>query len=348
MNNPFWHNLKEKHGFLYVAAPMADVTDIAEREMLAKYSRMGEEGSKLHALWTEFVASDGLIHPEGRVMLLRDLEYTERQRPLIAQLFSSTPEKMKEAARIVAELGYDGIDINAGCPDKTICKQGAGCGLIKTPDTLGELIAACREGAPNLPISVKTRLGWSEYDEEYLRKVVSFKPDLLTIHARTKKEMSKPEPHWDILKEVVDFAHEEGVLVFANGNITSFEKAEEVRKITGCDGVMIGKGIFGKPWIFDPEESLKPKNVSELVSICKEHVDLYMKYIGTLRPAEYAFGDITQKIEGRELKQKPFALMAKHFKAYFAEFPEYIEVRKRLVESRSYEECMEILDELVN
>ncbi|HEY1041436.1 MAG TPA: tRNA-dihydrouridine synthase family protein [Candidatus Paceibacterota bacterium] len=346
MSNQFWHNLKEKHGFLYVAAPMADVTDVAEREMLAKYSRMGETGSKLHALWTEFVAADGLIHPQGRVSLLRDLEYTERQRPLIAQLFSSNPEKIKEAARMVAELGYDGIDINAGCPDDTICKQGAGSALIKNVETLALLIEACREGAPHLPISIKTRIGWNSYDEAYIKRVISLKPDILTIHARTKNEMSKPEPHWDVLKQIVELAHAEGVLVLANGNVTSFEKAEEVRLATGCDGVMIGKGIFGKPWLFDPEETMKPKNIEELIALCKEHVELYMKSVGTLRSAVYEFGSETLAIEGGEIKPKAFALMAKHFKAYFADFPEYAELKQQLVMSRSYEECMSILNSI--
>ena len=90
-----WKNLIEKHGYIFVCAPMADVTDYAEREMLAKYSRMGQNDSSLHALWTEFVSADGFIHPIGQISLMRDLEYTNSQRPLIAQLFGSNPEKMK-------------------------------------------------------------------------------------------------------------------------------------------------------------------------------------------------------------------------------------------------------------
>ena len=156
-----WTTLKEqKKGPLFVLAPMADVTDAAFRQIIAKYGRPD-------ATWTEFVSADGLFMG-GKHALMRDLMYSESERPIIAQFFTSRPENMEKAAALAAELGFDGIDINMGCPDRTIEKQGCGSAMIKTPDRAVEVIAAARQGITesgrNIPLSVKTRVGYS-HDE---------------------------------------------------------------------------------------------------------------------------------------------------------------------------------------
>ena len=139
MDYGFWKNIKEtcaregrdgKPRPIFTLAPMADVTDAAFRSIIAEYSNMGKKGGGPDVMWTEFVSADGLCSP-GRKALLTDLMYTEAERPIVAQLFSSHPEKMREAAKLVAELGFDGIDINMGCPDRSIEKQGAGAAMMQ-------------------------------------------------------------------------------------------------------------------------------------------------------------------------------------------------------------------------
>jgi tRNA-dihydrouridine synthase len=141
----FWQELYEKKISqgepVFVVAPMADVTDVAFREMIAKYSRMREVGGGPDVMWTEFVSATGLCSP-GRDVLKRDLEFTDKQRPIVAQLFTSNPDHMREAARLCRELGFDGIDINMGCPAGIIIDQGAGAKIITTPDLAREVILA--------------------------------------------------------------------------------------------------------------------------------------------------------------------------------------------------------------
>jgi tRNA-dihydrouridine synthase len=154
----FWNTLKKP---LFVMAPMADVTDPAYRKMIA-------EVGKPDVTWTEFVAADGLYHtreikkmPDDENPLMRDLQFSEAERPIVAQLFSSKPEMMEYAAKLCAELGFDGIDINMGCPDKSIEKQGCGSAMIKNPELAKKIIEAARRGAPDLPVTVKTRIGYN-------------------------------------------------------------------------------------------------------------------------------------------------------------------------------------------
>src|SRR3989344_1937901 len=175
----FWDKLPKP---FFVLAPMANVTDVAFRQIIAKYSR--PQGPAV--FWTEFVSADGLCHPQGREKLLIDLFYSESERPIVAQLFTAHPEKMEEAAHLIQELGFDGLDINMGCPDRTVEKQAAGAALIKNPKLAREVIHAAQRGAVKLPISVKTRLGY------YRDELDTWLPALLetdlagaTIHART-------------------------------------------------------------------------------------------------------------------------------------------------------------------
>jgi tRNA-dihydrouridine synthase len=196
----FWQNLVDTkliHGeTLSVVAPMADVTDIAFRTMLAKYG-------KPDVMWTEFVSADGLSSA-GREVLKRDLEFTAIERPIVAQLFTSTPENMRKAAALCRELGFDGIDINMGCPDKSIEKQGAGAAHIKDWRTAQAVIRAAQEGAGDLPVSVKTRLGFNKIEYmEWLPKILEMNVPVLTVHLRTRKEMSKVDAHWELMNDVV-------------------------------------------------------------------------------------------------------------------------------------------------
>ena len=158
-------------------------------------------------MWTEFVSADGLaLAPEaGRQRLLDDLIYSHAERPIVAQLFSSNEEHMESAARLCQEMGYDGIDINMGCPDRSIEKQGCGSAMIKTPVVAKRIIQAAKRGAPNIPVSVKTRAGYNEDElDTWIPNLLEEKPAALTLHARTRKEMSKVPADWTRVKRVVE------------------------------------------------------------------------------------------------------------------------------------------------
>src|SRR3989344_5329909 len=202
----FWETLPKP---FFALAPLANVTDAAFRSIIAKYSKPAGP----HVMYTEFVSADGLaLAPEeGRQKLLRDLMFAPEQRPIVAQFFTATPEHMERAAALAAELGFDGVDINMGCPDRTIEKQGAGAKLILNPELAQELIAAAKRGAPELPVSVKTRLGYNkDVLEEWLPDLLAAEPAAVILHARTRKEMSKVAAHWDRVRRAVEIRDELG------------------------------------------------------------------------------------------------------------------------------------------
>lgn len=314
----FWQKLideKLSQGeTLTVLAPMADVTDIAFRTLLAKYG-------KPDVTWTEFVSADGLNSP-GREVLKRDLEFTDEERPIVAQLFTSTPENMKKAAALCRELGFDGIDINMGCPDKSIEKQGAGAAHIKDWKRAQEVIRAAQEGAGDLPVSVKTRMGYNKVEfMQWLPKILECGVPTLTVHLRTRKEMSLVDAHWERMPEIVKLVRdmtgpleEGGTIILGNGDIKSVTEGKKKAKETGANGVMVGRGIFGTPWFFDEEEFNKGKSIEERLKICVEHTKLY----------EEKLGDI-----------KSFAIMKKHYKAYVNGFDGAKELRMELMECKN-------------
>jgi nifR3 family TIM-barrel protein len=307
----FWQKLNKP---FFVLAPMADVTDAAFRRMIAKYSRHAEEGGGPDVFWTEFVAADGLMS-RGREALKYDLMYTEGERPIVAQLFGSNPEKMEGAARLCAELGFDGIDINMGCPDKSIEKQGAGACMIKNPDVAKEIIRAAKRGAGDLPVSVKTRIGYNTNEiETWIPALLEEDIAALTIHARTRKEMSKVPARWEHVKEVVEIRDRMGkqTVVIGNGDALSMEDAHAKAAASGADGVMLGRAIFGNPWLFDQQKGEIP--TAEKLRVMVEHTKLYEELLGEI---------------------KSFSIMKKHYKAYVNGFDGASELRHKLMESQS-------------
>jgi tRNA-dihydrouridine synthase len=249
----FWEELKRP---FFALAPMADVTDAAFRRIIATYG-------KPDVLWTEFVSADGLVlaPPEGREKLLTGLMFSPIERPIVAQFFTADPEHMRQAAACAVELGFDGIDINMGCPDRSVEKQKAGAALMKTPTLAQELIRAAKVGAGKVPVSVKTRLGYNRNElETWLPTLLETQPAVITIHARTRKEMSKVPAHWDHVKravEIRDAMHSDTYIV-GNGDVLTLADAHVKAQWAGADGVMLGKAIFGNPWLFSERTELVP------------------------------------------------------------------------------------------
>lgn len=314
----FWSKLKKP---IIVLAPMADVTDAAFRRIIAKYG-------KPDVLWTEFVACAGLCSEKGRKRLLEDLKYDESERPIVAQLFGSNPEQMEECARLVRKLGFDGLDINMGCPDRAIEKQGAGAALMKNPKLAQELIAAAKRGAGTMPVSVKTRIGYNTNTlSEWLPALLEMEPAAITIHARTRKEMSKVPAHWDSLEGAVALAKKYGsartrTLILGNGDIRTVEEACEKAKQYNLDGAMIGRGIFGNPWLFNTARNAKTPTTKERLRVLIEHAKLFEKM----------YKDI-----------KRFDVMKKHFKAYVHGFDSAKELRVALMGTHNAQEVASII-----
>lgn len=307
----FWQKLPKP---FFVLAPMANVTDVAFRAMFAKYG-------KPHVTWTEFVSADGLVSP-GREVLLRDLEFKDEERPIVAQLFTGHPEKMLEAAKLVKKLGFDGLDINMGCPDRSVEKQGGGAAMIKDKKSALAVLNAAREGS-GLPVSIKTRIGYNKNQiDEWIKFLLEQKLPALTIHLRTRKEMSDVPAHWELMPQIVKMRDEISpeTLIIGNGDVHSLLEAEKLVKESGCDGVMIGRGIFGNPWFF----SGKIPSIEEKLKVLVEHTKLFEKKLGDV---------------------KNFAIMKKHFKAYVSGWDGAKELRVKLMETQSVEDVDKVIKE---
>lgn len=304
MKQNFWQKLKRP---FFCLAPMADVTDPAFRRVIAKYG-------KPDILWTEFVSADALCHPEGKKKVLPILKFSKREKPIVAQLFTNHSDKLEEAAKLIVKLGFDGLDLNFGCPDKSIEKSGAGAVLIKNPKLARELIKAAKRGvAGRIPVSVKTRLGYNQDElETWLPELLAEEPAALTLHARTRKEMSKVPARWERIKRAVEIRNELGskTLIIGNGDVVDLADAKRKAKESGADGVMFGRAIFGNPLLFSKKKCPEGIEGRKLrLKILLEHIKLFEKLC----------------------QHKSFAVMKKHFKAYVAGWEGAKELRLHLM-----------------
>ncbi len=295
-------------------APMAEVTDAAFRQII-------NARGKPDLFFTEFVSADGLCSERGRKHLLRDLKYSAPERPIIAQIFGVNPETMRGAAALVRELGFDGVDINMGCPVRVITKTGCGSALIRTPELAKEVIAATQEGAEHLPVSVKTRIGWSRpIIEEWMRHLIDACPAAITMHLRTTKEQSAVPAHWELVHDVVSAAHGSGIPVLGNGDVQSLAAADELVESSGLDGIMLGRAIYGNPWLFDRTRDWSDITLGEKFATMVEHALLF----------ENVFAET-----------KSFLIMRKHLRGYASGFPGSKDLRVAL---QSIETAVDVID----
>ena len=339
----FWENLPAP---FFVVAPMADVTDAAFRRMIAKYG-------KPDVMWTEFVAADGLMRatPEGKAKLMADLIYSEEERPIVAQLFSSNEEYMEAAATLCFELGFDGIDINMGCPDKSIEKQGCGSAMIKTPEKAAAIIRAAKRGAQGIPVSVKTRVGYNVDEiDTWIPVLLKEKPAALTIHARTRKDLSKVPANWDYVARVVALRDKLSptTRIIGNGDVLSLADAQQKIANSGADGAMIGRALFGNPWFFNPKAKLPYKlhalpthgvNRETLLSFDTQADDGEMISL----PQRLQVMVEHTKLFEELLPHKNFSVMKKHYKAYVNGFPGAVELRHTLMEQSNAREIESVV-----
>ncbi|KKW41573.1 hypothetical protein A3I46_01670 [Candidatus Kaiserbacteria bacterium RIFCSPLOWO2_02_FULL_54_13] len=328
----FWDTLPKP---FFVMAPMADVTDVAFRALVAKRG-------KPDVFWTEFVSADGLYHTrpvrdkesetpglpsagvsngtseiqrsESHNSLLRDLQFAPDQRPIVAQIFSSKPETIAYAAALAEKLGFDGVDLNMGCPDRAIEKQGAGAALVKDPVLAARLIRTAKE-ASSLPVSVKTRIGYhKESLDEWLTALLEADPAAITLHLRTRRELSLVPAVWEQMNKAVAIRNRVNprVLLIGNGDVQNLEDARAKVATTGCDGAMLGRAMFGNPWVF---AGRKP-----------EDAPLEEKLVA-LAELAYGFEKITPL--------KNFSILKKHIKAFVAGFDGATDLRTKLMQATS-------------
>ncbi len=326
MEKNFWEKLKKQKQPFFVLAPMADVTDVAFREIIAKYG-------KPDIFFTEFVSCDGLMS-KGKEALLVDLKYTEKQRPIVAQVFGSKPENFYKTAKLIKKLGFDGIDINMGCPDRNIEKTGAGASLIKNPKLAQEIIEATKKGAGDMPVSVKTRIGYNKNEiETWIPMLLEMKPAAIIVHGRTRKELSKVSADWKAIARAVELAKGTGVIIVGNGDVESIKDGTEKASKSGVDGIMVGRAIFGNPWFCRrPTSTSKlsvggPTSHREKLMVLVEHTKLFEKMLG---------------------KEKNFAIMKKHYKAYATGFNGAKELRVELMKSKNAREVKNTINEFLN
>jgi nifR3 family TIM-barrel protein len=320
MEKNFWQKLaKEKKPF-FALAPMADVTDIAQRQMLVKYG-------KPDVLYTEFVSCDGLVNKEGKKVLIKNLRFFENEHPIVAQFFSAKSENFFECAKLAKEMGFDGFEINMGCPDKSVVDQGAGAALIKNPKLARKIIQAAKEGAGDMPVSVKTRIGYNENEiETWLPELLAEKPALVTIHGRTKKEMLTGQARWDVIARAVEIAKGSGVLIMGNGDVKNLKDGVLKAKKSKVNGIMVGRGIFGNPWFFNRKIKIEKVPIKERLRAMIEHAKIFEK----------------------ELKGiKNYDVIKKHYATYARGFDEAKELRIELMKTKSAKQAEKVVENFI-
>ncbi len=314
----FWNDIGRP---FFVLAPMDGVTDTVFRQIVASVG-------KPDVLMTEFIPVDALMS-EGKERALRGLKFDESERPIVAQIWGTDPEKFYQVAKMIKKLGFDGIDINMGCPVKDVVKTGACSALILNPKLAVEIINATIKGAGGLPVSVKTRIGFNSIDtERWVATLLQTKIAALTLHLRTAKEMSKVPPHWDEMKKAVKIRDEINpkVLLIGNGSVKSMQEGREKCQEYGCDGIMIGTGIFENVWLFNEKVNIEKVTPKQKIELLLKHLRLYEK----------TYGD-----------GKHFALMKKFVKCYVNNFKGATEARVSLMETKTLDELIEKTKELV-
>lgn len=315
MKENFWRELPRP---FFVLAPMEDVTDVVFRHVVS-------EAGRPDVFFTEFTNTESYCHPEGVHSVRGRLTFTEDEQPIVAHIWGDKPDHFREMSIGMAEMGFKGIDLNMGCPVPNVATKGKGSGLIQRPEIAAEIIQAAKAGG--IPVSVKTRLGYSEIDEwrDWLRHV--FEQDIanLSIHLRTRREMSKVDAHWELIGEIKKLRDEiaPDTLLTINGDIPDRKTGLELAEKYGIDGVMIGRGIFHNPYAFEKEP--REHTNEELLGLLRLHLDLFDQYT--------------------ENEPRQFKPLRRFFKIYVRGIRGASELRHQLMSTNTTDDARKLLDE---
>ncbi|MGE7114456.1 tRNA dihydrouridine synthase [Lysinibacillus sp. NPDC047702] len=314
MIDNFWRDLPRP---FFVLAPMEDVTDVVFRHVVS-------EAGRPDVFFTEFTNSDSYCHPEGMKSVRGRLIFTEDEQPMVAHIWGDNPEYFRQMSVGMAELGFKGIDINMGCPVPNVASRGKGSGLILRPDVAAELIQAAKAGG--LPVSVKTRLGYNDVNEwgQWLTHILKQDIANLSIHLRTRKEMSQVDAHWELIPEIKKLRDRiaPNTLLTINGDIPDRQTGLQLAEQYDVDGVMIGRGIFKNPFAFEKEP--KVHSSKEYLNLLRLQLDLQDQYAEVL----------PRSITG----------LHRFFKIYVKGFPGAAELRNQLMNTKSTDEVRALLD----
>lgn len=306
----------------FVLAPMDDVTDTVFRRLIA-------ELAPADLFFTEFVNVDALAS-KGREATLKRLRFTEAERPLVAQIWGKTPEHFYKIAKELVEMGFDGVDLNFGCPDKNVVRNGT-CSALILPENRElalEMIQATREGlSGSLPLSVKTRLGFNDIDYSWHELLLKQKLNMLSIHGRTKKQMSKVPADWNAIGEIRKIRDKlsPATLIVGNGDVLSRSQGLELAEKHGLDGIMIGRGIFQDPFVFAEKSPWPDYTREQRIALYRRHVEL--------------FADTWQQGE------RKIHTLNKFCKIYIQHFDGAKELREKLMAAESTDELLSTLQQ---
>ncbi|RIN93424.1 tRNA dihydrouridine synthase [Mammaliicoccus sciuri] len=315
MKENFWSELPRP---FFILAPMEDVTDIVFRHVVS-------EAARPDVFFTEFTNTESFCHPEGIHSVRGRLTFSEDEQPIVAHIWGDKPDHFREMSIGMAEMGFKGIDLNMGCPVANVAGKGKGSGLILRPERAAEIIQAAKAGG--LPVSVKTRLGYYDIEEwrDWLKHV--FEQDIanLSIHLRTRKEMSKVDAHWELIEAIKNLRDEiaPNTLLTINGDIPDRKTGLELAEKYGIDGVMIGRGIFNNPFAFEKEP--REHTSKELLDLLRLHLTLFDKYATS---------------ETRQFKS-----LRRFFKIYVRSMRGASELRHQLMSTETTDEVRALLDE---
>lgn len=319
MNNNFWEKLPNP---FFCSAPMHEASDSAFRQVLFKYS-------KPDVVFTEFISVDALCNPKSRDKIAEFfLKFNKDiEKPIVVQLWGNDPVKFGLATSYVRELGFDGIDINMGCPSRTVINTGGGAALIQDKQLAVSIIKAVKDNSGGLPVSVKTRIGFDVIDtDNWINAILEARPDAITIHGRTKKELSKTKVHWEEINKAALLAKKAGVIVIGNGDIKDIKEAREKAQIYNLDGVMIGRALFGNPWFFDPSIDYKNITKEQKMEALIYHAEIF----------ESDFRNV-----------KKFYRFRKMIGPYISGFDGAKELRIRLMKAENSKELTDIIQEFI-
>jgi tRNA-dihydrouridine synthase len=322
--NSFWQTINKP---IFALAPMEGVTDTVFREIALSVSNP----DILSVIFTEFTSTDGLCHDKGRKKVMERLIVSQSENrhlkencsKLVAQIWGSEPEKFYKSARIISELeAFDGIDINMGCPVKKVVHHKSCSALINDPILACEIIQASKEGSI-LPVSVKTRLGYKTVNtEEWIGTLLETKPQAITLHGRTQKMMSYGQVLWEEISKALQLRNtmKSNTVIIGNGDILDYSDAISKIEEYSLDGIMIGRGIFKDPWIFN---ALKiPVSIEDKVGLLEKHIQL--------------FSEIWKN-------KKNYNILKRFYKIYLNDFYGASEWREYLMNTSGTEEALIII-----
>jgi tRNA-dihydrouridine synthase len=326
----FWENLTNP---FFILAPMDDVTDTVFRQVILSTA-------KPDMFFTEFVNVDGLQSP-GRNNLLKKLQLADSEQSLVAQIWGKDPDNFLKTAQQIAdgtfakELGlpegvnFVGVDLNMGCPQKSEVNSGTCSALINNRPLAEEIIEATKKGLDGrMPLSVKTRIGFSAIDMSWIQFLLQQDLNMLTIHARTRKEKSRVPAHWDYFKEAVELRDNMSprTLIVGNGDILTRAQGEALINQYGLDGAMIGRGIFNDPFLFAKESPWSDYSPEDRIELYKNHVKLFQ--------------------ETWTNNERPIHTLNKFCKIYISGFDGAKELREKLMSSKTADDLIDNLSSL--